>query len=69
MRKFGPTSTGNDREMPPRLYFLRHGEALHNVSVEGRPEDHTIPDPILTAVGQLQALSVPSTYNAFFTAL
>lgn len=52
--------------MPPRLYFLRHGEALHNVANEGQPEDHTILDPVLTTVGQLQALSVPSTYNTFF---
>ncbi|KDE09875.1 hypothetical protein MVLG_00273 [Microbotryum lychnidis-dioicae p1A1 Lamole] len=51
--------------MPPRVFLLRHGEAMHNVV----PEDHSIPDPVLTKTGELQALSVPSTYSTFFESL
>ena len=49
--------------MPPRIYLLRHGEALHKLVLICRnlnrallirrlhsvlPEDHSIPDPVLT---------------------
>ncbi|SCV73433.1 BQ2448_7359 [Microbotryum intermedium] len=51
--------------MPPRVFLLRHGEALHNVL----PENHSIPDPVLTRKGELQALSVPSAYSNFFASL
>ncbi|KAM0791875.1 hypothetical protein ACM66B_004130 [Microbotryomycetes sp. NB124-2] len=51
--------------MAKKVFLLRHGQALHNVE----PEDHSIPDPILTQKGQLQALSVASRYACFFASL
>lgn len=51
--------------MSPRIYLLRHGEALHNVP----PEDHSYSDPVLTHKGHLQALGVASTYSVFFSSL
>ncbi|KAM0746978.1 PGAM-domain-containing protein [Meredithblackwellia eburnea MCA 4105] len=58
------TNGGKKRKLP-RLIFIRHGQAFHNV----QPEDKSLLDPFLTPLGVSQARTLSTSYPTLFSLL